>query len=1271
MYFTGPESSVFLQNIIHALSTLPDIRRREKLGQRHLREGRQKDVQVTMRFWSENAAPRQECRKRVWCIFAMLAMVGASYGQETGTSNRQTGGQAKVAGAVSVPQVTGIGVSGAVGTSEGTGVPGATVRISNAETNKSWVSWTDETGKFVIPGLPPGRYRIEASQLGFVSATLELAIAGPPAPVVAISLRVATLAELNPPVEAPTNEKTTATNPADATAPGPRPRNRPGGPASSDGASSAPEPEGRRGQPPAGVTNAIRQGMGGFQQTDLTGESSGQGEETVTPQNGGGAGPQPTIALSSGGGASSDAFLLRGTVGQALSPNGSGSGGFGGSSGGAGPGGFIPGDPGGAGGPGGGPGGHGGGDGGSGGGGRGFGGGGQGFGGGPGGGSREGGAGGGRLVHQAVNRIRFSFFDRYENSAFDARPYSITGAERPKVSHYDERVGGSLGGPLRLPHLYDGKDKTFFFVNYQHEIAQTGVNTFSTVPTKDERGGNLCNDFPELKIFNPFSNLSGPRTLLNPANPCQIPQFLPSPPSAPNTPALDAAAQGLLKFYPLPNLPGTVQNFLLQGTTPLNSDTVNLHVLHTIDSKFSVSSAYNLNSVRQDTLGNFPGISGHQATLSQSVDLGLTQTWSPKLVQDTHINWSRSRVQLLSANSFTNDVAGNLGITGVSGDPMDFGIPALSLSSFSGPNDPIPSLVRYQTFRFTDNITDTRSKHAMKFGGEVRRIQLNSQSSPVPRGNFSFTGLMTSQLGANGQPLPGSSAVNDLADFLLGLPYSTRVQFGPNLYFRSWDFIGYAQDDWRVNKRFTIAYGLRYEAVTPPIEVNNQIANLDLNAAITAVNVVTPGANASFFNGTYPQALVHGDYGNWAPRIGFAWQPFDIKPRTVVRGGYSIFYNVSAYNTLAQQYLAYEAPFATSQNVITSAAQVLTLEKGFARRPQPLTQISCTLATPCANTGSVFPFYKVGNAQIWTLGTETSFAQNWILDLTYTGTKGTDLDLLRAPNRAPLGTPPTETQQKLRIPGATSFYFDQSGANSIYNALQVRLVHRFTKGFMMQAIYTFQKSLDNASSIGGGTPVVVQQDGNFAAERGLSSFDIRHQLRVFSIYELPFGEHHRYGTHGWTMHAFGNWRLLNIVTWRTGTPFTGLLGGTASDNGTGARFSLRPNQVADANFRICGGSPLGYFNTGVFVQPAATQYGDERRGAIKGPCSFNWNVSLAKAFRFGPQERHRIDIRWGVQNVTNTPSFNGLGTNLGSTLFGRVTSAASMRTMDGQIRFNF
>jgi hypothetical protein len=128
-----------------------------------------------------------------------------------------------------------------------------------------------------------------------------------------------------------------------------------------------------------------------------------------------------------------------------------------------------------------------------------------------------------------------------------------------------------------------------------------------------------------------------------------------------------------------------------------------------------------------------------------------------------------------------------------------------------------------------------------------------------------------------------------------------------------------------------------------------------------------------------------------------------------------------------------------------------------------------------------------------------------VLDLTYTGTKGTDLDLLRAPNRAPPGSP-LDTDDDRRFANAGGFTFDQSAANSIYNALQVRVMHRFTAGLMLQAVYTYSKSLDDASSLGGVGAVVVQDDNDFSAERGLSSFDMRHQFRGYSVYELPFGE---------------------------------------------------------------------------------------------------------------------------------------------------------------------
>src|SRR6202050_3721115 len=489
------------------------------------------------------------------------------------------------------PAVSTSTVSGIVRTTEGTSIPGATVRLINTDTNKVWLSWTDESGKFEFPQIAAGRYRIEGSQLGFVqtSSIVEVPIV-PPGPVPVV-LRVATLAELSAAPATPSNKPHA-------------PSDRTNAPNPSANSANAPGQRGARGQLPAGAANAVREGLaGGFEETELTGEgTNAPGAEANGAPN---AGPQAGVSLpaAANSNATSDSFLLQGTVGQSLTSNGPG--GFGG------PGGIVPstpGDQGGAGGRGGrgagllfgqgGPGGPGGGPGGG--------------GGGPGGmfGGR------GRLNRQTVNRVRFSFYDRYENSAFDAKPYSLTGNQVPKPSHYDERFGGNLGGPLKIPHIYNGSGRTYFFINYQHEIQSSALDTYSTVPTTAERSGDFCG--LGVTIYNPFSNFTGPRTPLG--NGCQIP-------------AINSAAAGLLAFYPMPNLPGTVQNYLLQTTVPINNDILNLHLLHTINSKFSLNGAYNLNSQRQNTFGNFPDTAGTQSSLNQSVTLGLSHNWSPHLVE--------------------------------------------------------------------------------------------------------------------------------------------------------------------------------------------------------------------------------------------------------------------------------------------------------------------------------------------------------------------------------------------------------------------------------------------------------------------------------------------------------------------------------------------------------------------------------------------------------------------------------------------------------------
>ncbi len=1176
------------------------------------------------------------------------------------------------------PTVT---VSGAAHTADGAPVPGAAIRLVNTDTQKAWVTWTDESGKFEFPALPAGHYTATATQLGFGLSSIDVQVQSTaPAPVNLV-LRVVSVADLNgqPPSTRPRG-------------PGMRPGAPGAGNAANNQGQGAPGGFGRgqgggRGQIPAGLQNALSQGManGGFQQTDVTGEN-GQIEATSIP--GGEAAGAPV-----GGGSTSDSFLLQGTVGQGLSFNmpggppggfensmggppeaagGAQTAGFGPGGGGAGPGGggggFPGGGPGGGGPPGG-------------------------FPGGPGGRGalfRNGGA-GGRLFRQAANRVRFTFYNYYSNSAFDAKPFSITGAPETKLGTYDERFGGNMGGPLKIPHIYDGSDKTYFFVNFQHETSLNPTNNYSIVPTPDERNG--C--FTAGTVFQPFTTTPFTSQGSCAAGEVQVP--------------INPIAQQLLTYIPLPNQAtstGVGQNYLLQAKPTHNTDTLNTTVLHTINSKFNVNGSYHLQSQRYDTIGNFPSTGGTSSTLSQSATLGLSHNWSSHVVESTTLTWSRSRVQVLSDNAYDDALSPeslgiDLNVPSSAILPVNYGLPQISFTNFSGFNDPFPSLVRNETFRLDDGITWVYKNHSIRFGGEVRRVELNTDSDPNPRGGFTFTGIATGSDFADFlvDCEPGVCPINTGTTPLYGFPFNTTEQIAenPSTYLRSWGFALYAQDDWRVTKTFTFQYGLRYDSVTPPYELNNSLVNLDMNPEITAlaasgatctscVEIVQPGGTGSF-SGVYPRSLIHGKYDNFEPRIGIAWQPKFIKPKTVIRSGYSIFYNVNIYTTLAKE-LLYQYPTTTSENLTTSTTQLLTLSDPF----------SASSGISIPNTEAVDPFYKPGYAQIWNFGTETSFSQNWILDLTYTGTKGTDLDVLRAPNRAPLGTAEDEIQQSRVDPEATGFTYDQSGANSIYNALQVRVMHRFTKGFMLQGIYTFGKSLDDASSIGGTAATVEQQDGNLRAEYGLSTFDIRHQLRVNSVWELPFGQRARFFNHGWTEKVFGDWRLQNTVTWQTGSPFTVLLGGVASDNGTGTNFSLRPNMTGDPNLGVCGGNQETFFDTSVFSPPVDSAgnltYGNERRGAVEGPCQFTWNSSIAKTFRFGPERRHNMNIAWQITNLTNTPTFTGLGTVIPCTespespggllcqtgsgttssttrsFFGHITSAGAMRTMGLMVRFN-
>ncbi|MBV8808147.1 MAG: hypothetical protein JO033_05685 [Acidobacteriaceae bacterium] len=844
-----------------------------------------------------------------------------------------------------------------------------------------------------------------------------------------------------------------------------------------------------------------------------------------------------------------------------------------------------------------------------------------------------------KIKHLGSNQVHLTLYNYYDTSAWDARNYALTGVPSPMIAHFNERFGANLGGPFTIPKLFNGKDSTFWFVNYELSRRTSAEDLFETVPTVPERSGDFCDR--GVQLFDPLTGLDGPRQPFG----CAIPIS-----------RLNPTALNVMPLFPAPNLPGFILNYHRADRLPASMDLINFRMLHAISPRFSILGTYNLVEANAQSVTSFPSLGGNAATRDQNITLGLTQNWSPRLVNETKINFNRNRNQILSTNAFTNNVAAQYGFTGVSTAPIDYGVPLLTFANFTELADPAPLLVRNQTLRLFDNISYILPRHTIRAGAEIRRRELNTYTDPTARGVYSFSGLMTSQLNASGISDPSTGF--DFADFLLGLPEATNVQFGTSSnYGRSWQLISYVQDDWRVTPRFAVNYGVRYEFYTPFVEKYNHLANLLINPSITKVAVVVPG-QPNPFGGALPDSLVHSQPTDFAPRVGIAWRPLK-NGGPVVRAGYGIFYNGSIYDDLYTGMLN-QPPWAQSRALVTSATQLLTLENGFP--PSPPTAVT--------NIYGVDPNYKIGYAQIWNLSVEQQFGKNFVLELLYTGTKGTNLDVFEDPNQASPGSV-VGSDQRRRIPNASGFGYETSGANSIYNGFQVRAQRRMSNGMRFLFLYTLGHSIDDASVIGvGHITGLVQDFNNRRAERGNSFFDIRNDVRTWFYYDLPFGDRRRWLRSGLGSKLLGNWHLSVNTLLTSGDHLTPYI--TAQNtNGVGPLFSQRPDQIGDPNLPADQRTNNRFFNVSAFALPPIGMFGNAARGTIVGPGFFNVNAMFGRRMHFGRDGRYLFELRWEVQNLTNTANFSNVTTVVDATDAGVVTGTKPMRSMDILLRLRF
>jgi len=878
-------------------------------------------------------------------------------------------------------------------------------------------------------------------------------------------------------------------------------------------------------------------------------------------------------------------------------------------------------------------------------------------GGGPGGGQFGGGGfggpGGGGIIGRGIggrgfniNQPHGSLYFSDDNAGVDASPFTVNGSPGERASYNQARFGAVLGGPLNIPKIYHGGTKTFFFVNYNGTRGSNPYDLYSIVPTLDERDG----------IFS--QPLNAPALLPTAPPGCTYPTF---PTTTIPAACFSQAATVLLgpstnPYIPLPNLsvPNSPLNFRYVTAGKSDTDSINVRLIHNFGAGGGAAAnggrgggggggrgggrrqGQNINFVlnysrsNNQTIGAFPSLNGTAG--SQGLNAGAGYSYNKgKLFSLLRFNYNHLHTSSSNLYAFITDIEKAAGITGVSDNPFDWGLPALNFSNLRGLSDPSARRVLNQTYTISETLGWSRKKHTFRFGGDYRRILQSLRSDQNARGSFTFTGYATG---------------NDFADFLLGLPQLTSIQSGTTAYnFRSNSFDFFAQDEWKITANITAQMGVRYEYQGPFTEANNSIVNLDFTPSLSCVDPVFTGAVGGCTGVRYPTSLIEPDRNNWAPRAGIAWKP---NKKMVVRAGYGWNYNLAQYTYLIQQ-LAFQPPFAVAATNTIAACPAITIQDGF----------SCP-AAGVTNNYAVDPNYRLGYIQLWNLDVQTDLGHGVIMNTGYNGSKGTHLDLVEAPNRTATG---------VLNPAVQPFLFETSEGNSNYNGLSIRVRKRLQGGIAVSGVYVYSKSIDDASSIGGGAVVVAQNAGNIAAERGLSSFDQRHKFTGTWIYELPFGNGKKYLQTGPGAHILGGWLWSGDWTIATGTPLSPRIVGSFTEVNSGTSGTLRPDTVPGESVTLNNPGTHEWFNTAAFVAPPAGLFGNAGRNSIPGPGQIVFDMSVSKTIQF--KELRTLEFRATGNNIFNHVNLAGVDTNLNSPTFGQVITAGVMRRVTFLARFRF
>ena len=845
------------------------------------------------------------------------------------------------------------------------------------------------------------------------------------------------------------------------------------------------------------------------------------------------------------------------------------------------------------------------------------------------------------VIRSGTNQFHGDVFEYIRNNIFDARSFF----DQQKQPLRRNQFGATLHGPLR-------KDKTFFMVSWESYREVLGQTTIGNVPTVLQRQGDFSQSVVPVtgaKLYLKDPLLTGACNATTAAG-CFPGNRIPAS-------RFDPIALRLMNYYPPPNRAQASNNFTTTAKDNDQFDSYMLKLDHrftgqdTVAYRYQYRVANNTSPFAGSDLGLWPT---YVHDPRQLMGTDWTHMFGPTLIMEVRGGFNRSQTDE-DAKFQGEDIAGPLGIAGVTTDPLLKGFPRFTVQDYLpiGSAAGQPQHYHITSFQVSNKFTWIKSKHAMKWGWDIERSRFNQPYYDNSRGTFAFLRNWTQ---------------HSVGDMLLGLlQTATRNAQPTRNYLRSFSLGAFFADDYKVTRSLTLNLGMRYELDMPPVDRYDRASNFDVGMGkiIVAGDQGIPdlAARVAKFglqdrvalarDVGRPRSLVFADKVNFAPRLGFAWRVPKQHRITVIRGGYGIFFTSHLLNPIRTSLMT-GFPFSVNQTFtrLASDTSLVTLANPF---PD-----SRATETSTTNSNGYDPRPKLGDLQSWNFTIERELAAGLALELGYVGSKGTHLGRqydVNQPLRS-LALYQANSAFPRPVSGINTVNYYSFGANSNYQAGQLSL-RRQMRGAFVRFNYSFSKSIDDASQISGNSTggfAGAQDSRNLKSERARSDFDRRQVVSAVFSTPLPFGRGRKFlaGARGWRNGIAGGWQMSGSANYYTGQALTV----TSANVDTTLGESLRPNRIGrgvQEEIPAAGRRGVDYpwFQLSHFepvprclsrtqcdVSPngfVPFTFGNSGRNILDGPSQQFINMAMLKNFRM--KERKNFQLRYELFNILNRPNF--------------------------------